>query len=236
MVTKKNNSMTEIVENYLKVIFVLNIEMGRPFAKTFDIATLLGVSLPSVTEMLQKLSKRGYIDYVPRKGAILRQKYIDVAMRLLRRNRLIKRFLIDILKISRDNAYRIACQMEHIMTDEMEQKLDEFLGYPKTCPLGSPIPRSLTDLSKLQGYKNTLDEINIPGKYIALRILDINKQTLGLLTKIGVLPGVIIEVLEIFPDSSFHVRINGQEHVLSRSVLKSIIVRRKTELNESSNT
>ena len=73
----KETERSEVIENYLKVIFVLNIEMGKQFAKTIDIATLLGVSLPSVTEMLQKLSKLGYVDYTPRKGAVLRQKALN---------------------------------------------------------------------------------------------------------------------------------------------------------------
>jgi len=221
----KETERSEVIENYLKVIFVLNIEMGKQFAKTIDIATLLGVSLPSVTEMLQKLSKLGYVDYIPRKGAVLRQKALELAMKLVKRNRLIKLFLVNVLKVNYQKAHKIACQMEHIIDEEFEERLDAYLGYPKTCPLGSPIPRSLEDIATLEKSKTSLDEIDRPGKYVVLRILDINRQTFDLLLKLGVHPGKVIDIVEIFPDSSFLVNIDGKEHVLSLSILKSVIVR-----------
>ena len=99
------------------------------------------------------------------------------------------------------------------------------MGYPKTCPLGSPIPRSLEDIATLEKSKTSLDEIDRPGKYVVLRILDINRQTFDLLLKLGVYPGKVIDIVEIFPDSSFLVNIDGKEHVLSLSILKSVIVR-----------
>jgi len=138
---------TEPTEEYLEAIYGL-VEDGRK-AKTTVLAKKLGVKPGSVTEMLKRLSKSGYITYRPYEGAVLTQKGLQVGQKLKRRHRILERFLFDILGIRKERVHDEACRMEHAISDESERALDEMLGYPSKCPDDKkPIPGRASVLGK----------------------------------------------------------------------------------------
>ena len=223
----KMRKMTETIQNYIKVIFMLTYEMGNEFAKTTDIANLLGVSPASVTEMIQKLSEKNIVEYTPRKGVRLKENVVDDAIVLIRRHRLAERLLTDILEMDWDNVDDIACSLEHIITSEMEKKIDEKLNYPETCPHGAPIIRSKEDLKEMQFKGQSIANIKETGRYSVVRILDESAKVLKLLKRLQILPKQQIEVLEIIPNKTILIRVNSREHALSPQLASVIIVKKE---------
>ncbi|MEE9223814.1 MAG: metal-dependent transcriptional regulator [Thermoplasmata archaeon] len=130
---------SERVEEYLEALCRLT-EEDKPI-KTNQIASELGLSPSSVTEMLQKLESKGYIRYKSYYGATLTKKGRRQAQRMVRKHRIVERFLNDILRISEENIHEQACEMEHVISDEVEEALCRLLGYPEDCPDDEmPIP------------------------------------------------------------------------------------------------
>ncbi len=131
--------VTEIAEQYLKIIYGLTEEGG--VAKTSDVAKAMGVAPASVTEMMQKLSRQGYVRHEKYKGATLTPKGLKVARQVTRKHRLLERFLNDLCGIRGRSRHLQACKMEHVLTDEAERQLCRMLNRPSECPHGKHIPK-----------------------------------------------------------------------------------------------
>ncbi len=130
--------VTSSVEEYLEAIYFLEEE--RISTSTMEIAKRVGVSPPSVTEMLRRLADRGYIRYEPYRGVVLTDQGRRVGRRVTRKHRILECFLHDILSIRKDRAHRQACEMEHALSDEAEDRLHKIMKYPDRCPDGKVIP------------------------------------------------------------------------------------------------
>ncbi|MGQ4832946.1 MAG: metal-dependent transcriptional regulator [Candidatus Asgardarchaeia archaeon] len=213
----------EVMQNYIKVIFSLTFEMNRHFAKTSDIAKILGVAPSSVTEMIRKLSQNGLLDYTPRRGVKLNKNSIELALRLIRRYRLAELLLHKILGLDLIEATDIACKLEHIITDNMEKSIVNLLNEPKRCPHGNIIPYSLSDM---RGDENCilLSEVNETGRYKVIKVFDINPPLLKVTTRLHLLPSSEIDILEVLPEKNLLVSINGEEHVLSSQISAIVVV------------
>lgn len=130
---------TESVEEYLEAIHGFN-ERGEP-AKTTELAEKLTVSPPSVTEMLKRLADDGLVEYEPYKGATLTGKGMAYAERIVRKHRLVERFLHDSLGLKNEKVHDEACRLEHSISDDVADALCRALDQPKTCPDDhNPIP------------------------------------------------------------------------------------------------
>ncbi|MDD2665363.1 MAG: metal-dependent transcriptional regulator [Methanocellales archaeon] len=132
--------MQDRSEEYLETILYLT--QGRGMAKTSEIAEELGVSPSSVTEMIQKLSEGGYVEYVPYYGVTLTQQGNMEASRIKRRHQLLETFLVEFLKMNKDDAHREACKLEHVISDDIERRFCSMMGHPEKCPDGNPIERA----------------------------------------------------------------------------------------------
>ena len=128
---------SEQLEEYLESI--LDIEEREGIAKTSAIAKCMKVAPASVTEALQTLSDKGYVNYEPYKGATLTGQGREMARKVKRRHRLLEVFLSDVLHIRGDNIHDEACKMEHTLSDETECALCRMLKAPARCPHGSLI-------------------------------------------------------------------------------------------------
>jgi len=129
---------SERVEEYLEAIFKRQ-ETQTPVS-TSSLAADLGVSLPAVTDMMQRLATEGLVDYEPNKGASLTAEGSRTALTTIRRHRLWERFLTDILGLQWDKVHDEACRLEHATSPETEERLAALLGDADTCPHGHPIP------------------------------------------------------------------------------------------------
>ena len=128
---------SEQLEEYLESI--LDIEEREGIAKTSAIARCMKVAPASVTEALQTLADKGYVNYEPYKGAKLTGQGREMARKVKRRHRLLEVFLSDVLHINRENIHDEACKMEHTLSDETECALCKMLRAPARCPHGSLI-------------------------------------------------------------------------------------------------
>ncbi|MBA4378197.1 MAG: hypothetical protein C0395_06000 [Gemmatimonas sp.] len=129
---------TESAENYLKTIWDLEADQGR--ATTSGIARRLAVAPASATGMIKRLSGLGLVDHTPYRGVVLTEDGRHTALRVVRRHRLIESFLVRIMDVPRERVHDEAERWEHVLSEDMEDRIDELLGHPECDPHGSPIP------------------------------------------------------------------------------------------------
>ena len=135
--TTHDIAKVERTEMYLKA--VLTIAQAGHRVTTSRVADAMGVSAPSASEMLKRLEHLGYVE-ASHDGARLSAAGLGIAARVVRRLRLAERLLTDILKMDLPAVYDEACKMEHVISPEVESRLDAVLGRPGVCPHGHPIP------------------------------------------------------------------------------------------------
>lgn len=133
-----NLSITQ--QDYIKVIWTL--DQSREKAKMKLVADTLFVKPPTVLAMFRQLSKLGLISYDKHQGAQLTVIGRGEAEQLIRKHRLIETFLKRVLKIEEPLLHDEAEKLEHVMSDQLIMKIDEYLNYPSTDPHGSIIPLS----------------------------------------------------------------------------------------------
>jgi DtxR family Mn-dependent transcriptional regulator len=120
------------VEDYLKAIYDLS-QNEKPVSTT-EISRTLKVAPASVTEMLKKLAEKGYIAHSPYHGTRLTNTGRQIAEKIVRKHRLLERFLHDVLKIDKVKVHDQACGMEHSLSDDAAESLCRFLRHPDRCP------------------------------------------------------------------------------------------------------
>jgi len=129
--------MTGNKEDYLKIIYELGGESKKVSNK--EIAEGLGISPPSVSEMVKKLLKEGYVEYTSYQGVSLTEAGLKEAMKIRKRHLLWEVFLAEKLGYDIEDIHEEAEKLEHITSSKLEEHLDRFLNYPEFCPHGSRI-------------------------------------------------------------------------------------------------
>ena len=139
---KNGKKLTVSKEDYLKAIWTLSerVDERKTEAGTNDLAEMLAVSPPAVSRMLKRMERESLVAHTPYYGVRLTAKGRVAAVKVVRRHRLLELFLAEILKYDHDAAHTEAERLEHHISEEFETKMDALLGFPKTCPHGSPIP------------------------------------------------------------------------------------------------
>lgn len=129
---------TASVQDYLAAVYDLG-GSGKPVIGA-RLAKHIGVSAPTVTEALQRLTRGGYVRVGRGKAVTLTPKGREVAEVMARRHRLLERWLTDTLGLNWTDAHEEAHRLEHAISPRVEERLAELLGMPSTCPHGNPIP------------------------------------------------------------------------------------------------
>ena len=176
------------VENYVKAIFTLCSAQGGEPAATGQLATTLGVSPGTVTSMLKTLSESNLATYTPYEGVRLTPAGNALALRVLRRHRLIELFLVKTLNLSWDEVHEEAEHMEHAVSDWLIDRIDSVLGYPEADPHGDPIPRrdgSIEDVAC-----SSLAECEPGERFTLSRVIDQSPEFLRYLSSTGLTLGV----------------------------------------------
>ena len=143
-----DDKISENIEEYLEVLY-RNGSNGEQVSTT-KLSSDLGIAPGSVTQMLKKLEKLGYIVYTPYKGATLTQEGMKIAQKITRKHRILEKFLKDILNIKEENIHDQACEMEHTLSDEAERALCSMLHNPDLCPDENVIPACNFDFDSCQ--------------------------------------------------------------------------------------
>ena len=130
--------ISRAMEDYLKVIYQFTSDKDK--VSTSNLAQQMDCSPASVTNMLQKLAELKLVEYEPYQGVTLTPAGSKVALEILRHHRLIELYLADVLGYSWDKVHAEAEQLEHVISEEFEEKIDRALGHPTIDPHGDPIP------------------------------------------------------------------------------------------------
>jgi DtxR family Mn-dependent transcriptional regulator len=215
-------SFTE--ENYLKIIYKLSAETDSEIS-TNAVAELTQTKAASVTDMLRKLSEKQLVSYQKYQGVRLTEKGEEVALKVIRKHRLWEVFLVNKLGFNWDEVHEIAEELEHINSEELVQRLDEFLDCPQFDPHGDPIPDKNGKMPEF-GYKN-LSGISINQQVVMMGVAQHSTSFLQYLAKIGLNLGVNITVLEINDfDKSMTINNGGNSNCfISHEVAKNILVK-----------
>ncbi|MDR3632244.1 MAG: metal-dependent transcriptional regulator [Isosphaeraceae bacterium] len=141
------------VENYVKTIALIAARgaTGRTAVATGELAQALSVSPGTVTGMLKTLSEANLATYTPYEGARLTDAGQRLAMKVIRRHRLLELFLVRTLKMPWDEVHEEAEHLEHAVSERLVDRIDNFLGNPAVDPHGDPIPRADGSLTEPGG-------------------------------------------------------------------------------------
>jgi len=231
---------SESVEEYLEAIYSFN-EKGK-LAKNQDLSDKLKVSPPSVTQMIKRLSDEGLVDYKPYKGATLTGKGMALAQNVVRKHRLLERFLYDFLGLPRNKVHEEACRMEHGMSDEASAALCKALNNHETCPDDDAIPPCHLDVqscSECEGVRSELAEgpslitqlSNLkPGEKGRVVFMRGGKKASQRLTDMGLTPGTYVKMLNAAPfKGPVEVEIRGTSLALGRQLAAQVFVQIEDE-------
>lgn len=209
-------------EDYLSAIYKFRDETGE--IKPNLIAESLDISNAAVTDMLRKLSNDGLVVYRKYKGIKLTAEGEHYAKNMVRRHRLWETFLHQVLGISWDKIHDEAEKLEHSSSDELINRIEEFLGYPEADPHGYPIPDRK---GKIPKHKDAVavSGLNINDKAEIIRVNDSHTGMLSYITKIGIELGkeiIIKDVLDF--DGSMILKINNKDVNISKIIASNIFV------------
>jgi DtxR family Mn-dependent transcriptional regulator len=215
--------MTYSEENYLKVIYHLSHNANKGIS-TNSIANVMESKPSSVTDMVQKLADKGLVEYVKYQGVTLTEKGMFMALMIVRKHRLWEVFLVDKLDFSWDEVHDVAEQLEHIKSEKLTNKLDEFLGFPTEDPHGDPIPDRDGRIASID--KKLLSEVAINKKVVCVGVKDSSPPFLQYLDKQRIALGSSIEVIakEDF-DHSLSLRVDGKEVAVSNKIASNLFVK-----------
>lgn len=188
-------NLTHAIEDYIKVIHELSQIDGR--ATTNRIAERLGVTPASVTGMVKKLAatRPPLVLYSKHRGAVLTTEGERVALEIIRHHRLLELYLVQVLGYDWDAVHDEAERLEHVISEEFEERIAQALGDPARDPHGDPIPNRQLQVTEDVGVP--LDLLAPGGPAVIERVLDTSPETLHWLAEAGLIPGVQLTLLAL---------------------------------------
>jgi DtxR family Mn-dependent transcriptional regulator len=212
---------TQAVEDYLKTIYKLQCEHGR--VATTALADCLSVTPASASAMVKRLAAMRLVVYQPYKGAVLTEAGRKIALEVLRHHRLVELFLAEALGVPWDQVHDEAHKIEHVLSNDIADRLDAMLGYPTADPHGAPIPtrEGVIDQPDLVRLTNLQ-----PGQSAVItEVYDHDAALLRYLGKLGLYPQTEVCVTEVAPfEGPLTVRIGTAEHALGQEVASQVMV------------
>lgn len=208
-------------ENYLKAIFKLSQITEN--VSTNQIAAELATKASSVTDMLRKLAEKLLINYTRYQGVSLTQTGEKVAINIIRRHRLWEFFLVEKLHFKWDEVHEMAEEMEHISSNKLIDRLDEFMGFPTRDPHGDPIPDSNGNFKKNDLKPISAVDVNTCG--VISGVKDHSTAFLQYLEKQGLIIGKQITVKEIITyDNAVILQMGNKDLQISRDVAINLLI------------
>ena len=203
-------------EEYLQIMFWLE-EAGLPMTGA-NIARAMQLSAPTVHEMIGRLERDGYVERRPDKSLAFTDNGREHAQAIVRRHRLIERFLTDVLGIPWDEVHEEAERLEHAMSPVLEKRMLAAIGDAKTCPHGHPLVEGVREEGAL------LADVEPGASVHVLRFENEAEELLHYLKDAGLNPG-LDGTLETSSDEEVVISSTDGKHVVSRSVAETVSVR-----------
>src|SRR4051812_26639068 len=211
-----DDQATVAEEEYLQIMFWLE-EAGLPITGA-NIARAMQLSAPTVHEMIGRLERDGYVDRLPDKSLAFTGNGREHAQAIVRRHRLIERFLTDVLGVPWDEVHEEAERLEHAMSPVLEERMLAAIGNAKTCPHGHPLAEGAREQGAL------LADVEPGAAVHVLRFENEAEELLHYLKEAGLSPGLDGK-LEASADDEVVIASNDGRHVVSRSVAETVSVR-----------
>ncbi len=219
------NTLSE--ENYLKAILKATaIEQGA--VSTNALAELLGHKAPTVTDMIKRLSAKKLISYEKYRGVSITESGRSAALKVVRKHRLWEVFLVEKLGMGWHEVHDIAEQLEHVQSDFLTEKLDQFLQFPQFDPHGDPIPDQTGKMPEFNPFP--LSEANLGHTILFAGISDHSPSFLAYVDKLGLKLGQTLTLLSMEAyDKSCLVKIGQQKTpvTLSFRVATNLLCKKK---------
>jgi DtxR family Mn-dependent transcriptional regulator len=213
------------VENYVKAIYQICSASGKA-AATGQIAATLGVSPGTVTSMLKTLSESNLATYTPYEGVSLTTAGNALALRVVRRHRLIELFLVNTLNLTWDEVHEEAEHMEHAVSDRLIDQIDEYLGHPDADPHGDPIPKRDGSFG-LPTTNRTLADCIAGEEFRLTRVIDQSPAFLRFLSSSGLPLGTSGSVVANEREAgTVTIRVGQQSTTLGREAAEKVLVSR----------
>jgi DtxR family Mn-dependent transcriptional regulator len=204
---ERRSTFSRSQQDYLKALYQLHGDQ-RP-VPTGDLAQRLGISSPSVSEMVTRLTAQGLVEHDRYRGQQLTREGRKVALELVRHHRLLEMFLVQVLGYSWDEVHDEAERLEHVISERMEQRIFELLGRPELDPHGHAIPSRTGKVRPVS--ERTLRDVRAGERVVVQGVSDDDAGRLRELERRGLLPGTQIEVLAASEyEGPIEVRIKGK--------------------------
>jgi DtxR family transcriptional regulator, Mn-dependent transcriptional regulator len=187
---------SEAVQDYLKAIYALHERGAAPVA-TGTLAEHLDVTAGSASAMIKKLDGLGLARHERYRGVELTQDGQRIALEVVRHHRLLERFLRDELEVPWDRVHEEAEVLEHVLSEELEERIAHKLGHPAYDPHGDPIPSRDGDVEDRQ--TRLLAELDPGDRGVLVRVSDAEPEMLRYLAHRGLAPGTEIELVRREP-------------------------------------
>ena len=184
------------VEDYLKAVYALETRLEGP-VPTNALAERLGVTPGSVSGMLRRLDALGLLEHERYRGVTLTAEGRRVALRTLRNHRLLELLLVEMLDVPWDLVHEEAELLEHVLSDELAERIAAKLGNPEFDPHGDQIPSADLDLTERE--TRSLEDVDVGETVAFVRVSDSDPAMLRYLHERGIVPGVTLTVTEREP-------------------------------------
>src|SRR5437879_761717 len=221
---ERRSTFTRSQEDYLKALYLLG--GGERPVPTRELAQRLGISSPSVSEMVTRLSAQGLVEHDRYRGQQLTRDGRKVALELVRHHRLLEMFLVRVLGYSWDEVHDEAERLEHVISERMEQRIFDLLGRPELDPHGHAIP---TLTGKVRPVSNRpLSECRAGARVVVEGVSDEDPGKLRELERRGLVPGTPVEVVGASEyEGPIDIRIRGRRLSVPLGLARALFVERR---------
>jgi DtxR family transcriptional regulator, Mn-dependent transcriptional regulator len=211
-----------VVQDYAKAIYSLEGRSHEPVGNN-ELAERLAVPAGTASAMVKRLAELGLAEHTPYHGVRLTAAGRRVALRMLRRHRLLELFLTETLDLPWDRVHQEAELLEHSLSDELEAAIAERLGNPTHDPHGDPIPSPELELEETETI--SLAELEVGAEARFVRVSDADPAILRDLGKRGLKPGRRVRLVEHEPfGGAFVIRIGRRSEALPPEIAQSMRV------------
>jgi len=220
---------TAAVEDYAKAIYKLQTEDES--VSTSALSERMGTTAAAVTKMLKHLAEMNLVAYTPYHGVRLTPAGAQIALEMIRHHRLLELYLAQAMGYSWDKVDAEAEQLEHVISEDFEARIDALLGHPAACPHGDPIPS--LDGTLRETRLATLGESAVGDTVVIARVRDSDAGVLRALSDRRMLLQTPVRIVNREAcDGLLTVRVGNQEHVIGPSLAASVFVSPQGEITE----
>jgi DtxR family Mn-dependent transcriptional regulator len=217
----ESRPLSQAMENYLRAIFEVLEREER--ATTSALAGRLGVAAASVTAMIKKLSQLRLITYEPYQGVRLTPAGERAALEIIRHHRLLELYLSEALGVPWEQVHTEAEKLEHVISEDLEDRIATALGDPAFDPHGSPIPARDGTMQRVKTRR--LSTVTVGETVTVVEVSDRDPKLLRYLGDLQLYPGTVVQITAVEPfEGPLVLQVDGREIMLGRQAADGVRV------------